>query len=147
MRSLGGLPVAVPGELKVCWLAHQKYGKLNWSDLIQPSAKIRGVITMEDLKSYRAYAKDAVAVPLRGGKTLYTVPLPGYGVLVGFILNVLSGCNFTSKDVADVKSGVLAYHKVMEAFKYAYAKRAFLGNKDFVTVTKVEPDIRYLIFL
>ncbi|XP_013793202.1 gamma-glutamyltranspeptidase 1-like, partial [Limulus polyphemus] len=219
-----GLAVAVPGELKAYWLAHQKYGRLNWSDLVEPSVKISrdgftvgkhlgdslrslkftiitqptlreifynnatgdvykegdiikrpllaetlqrisqngadelykgktgqelvkdiqelgGVITMEDLKNYRGHVKDAVSVPLRDGKTLYTVPPPGCGALVGLILNVLAGYNITQEDVADVTSGVLTYHRMVEAFKYAYAQRTYMGDEKFVNVTKVLSEI------
>lgn len=33
----GPLSVAIPGELKAYWAAHQKHGKLPWSDLVQPT--------------------------------------------------------------------------------------------------------------
>lgn len=32
-----GLLIAVPGELKGYWVLHQKYGKLEWSTLVQPT--------------------------------------------------------------------------------------------------------------
>ena len=35
---LGPLSVAVPGELAGYWEAHRKYGKLEWSRLVKPSA-------------------------------------------------------------------------------------------------------------
>lgn len=34
---LGGMAVAVPGELKGYWYLHQKYGDLPWKDLVQPT--------------------------------------------------------------------------------------------------------------
>lgn len=37
LASKGGAAVAVPGELKGYWEAHQKYGKLDWADLVQPT--------------------------------------------------------------------------------------------------------------
>ncbi|XP_076359107.1 scoloptoxin SSD14-like [Tachypleus tridentatus] len=224
LSTVGGLAVAVPGELKAYWLAHQRYGKLNWSDLVLPSVKLSrngikvgkhlgkmimrfkdtimsepslrevffnnatgdvykegeilkrpmlavtlqkiakngadelysgetgrnliediqgfgGIITMEDLKNYEAKVKDAIPIQLRDGETLYTVPPPGCGTLVGFILNILAGFNITYNDVKDVKSSVLTYHRMVEAFKYAYAERTYLGDEDFVNVTKVLSDI------
>lgn len=38
--SRGGRAVAVPGELKGLWELHQKYGKLPWKKLIEPSIKL-----------------------------------------------------------------------------------------------------------
>ena len=35
--ALGGRPVGTPGVISALWKAHQKFGKLEWSDLFQPA--------------------------------------------------------------------------------------------------------------
>lgn len=36
----GAISVAIPGELKGYWELHQKYGKLTWAELVQPSIEL-----------------------------------------------------------------------------------------------------------
>ncbi|PSN54339.1 Gamma-glutamyltranspeptidase 1 [Blattella germanica] len=94
-----------------------------------------GIITEEDLAQYRVKWMDPISVSLRGGLQLYTVPPPGSGILLGFILNILEGFNFTAADLKDVNSTILTYHRMIEAFKFAYARRAELGDPDFINIT------------
>jgi len=52
-------------------------------------------------------------------------------------LNILDGYNFKPKDIDDEHSAALTYHRVIEAFKFGYAKRTNLADEDFYNVTEL----------
>lgn len=78
-----------------------------------------------------------INVKLSNEDNFYSVPPPGSGVLLAFILNILDGYNFTKESISDVNNTVLTYHRITEAFKYAYAKRTELGDTAFVNIKNV----------
>ena len=47
------------------------------------------------------------------------------------------GFNFTTENVANDVETANVYHKIIETFKYAYARRALLGDKKFLNNTQV----------
>ena len=50
---------------------------------------------------------------------------------------ILAGFNFTSVDYSDKSKLAIAYHRIAEAWKFAYAKRSRLGDQHFVPVQQV----------
>ena len=52
---------------------------------------------------------------------------------------IFLGFNFNSDDVADIGAKTLAYHRIVEAFKFAYGKRSALGDEEYEDVEGVRP--------
>lgn len=103
--------------------------------LLQDIKDMGGIITEEDLQNYTPKWRDPVSVDLNGGDHLYSIPPPGSGILLAFVLNILDGYNFTRDSINNINKTVLTYHRIIEAFKFAYAKRTELGDTDFVNIT------------
>ncbi|XP_031566044.1 glutathione hydrolase 1 proenzyme-like [Actinia tenebrosa] len=207
----GGKASGIPGEVIGLYTAHQKYGRLNWSDLVQPSIdlatngfpipipvyeamelskedikkdpglkqllfngeemkklgeritnpqlaitleKIRdnaisfyngclavdivrdvkraeGIITKEDLKDYKPKWKEALKSNMSADLSLFTTAPPSSGAVITLILNILKGYNMSEADRANDEASARTYHRIIEAFKHAYAARAHLGDPDF----------------
>ncbi|XP_046549555.1 glutathione hydrolase 1 proenzyme-like [Haliotis rubra] len=214
----GGLAIAVPGELMGYWEAHQRFGKLPWKNLFEPTIKIcregikvteatafginrsvdllrsgsftmyfnaasgaakgvgdtvmypkladtletistegasafyngsltdaivseiqenGGIITKEDLNEYTVSWRTPLTFTLRDGTTIHSMPAPGSGAVYAYILNVLDGYDLTTESVSSDDNSILTYHRIVEAFKFAYAKRTELGDEDFEDVAEL----------
>ncbi|GFS21750.1 gamma-glutamyltranspeptidase 1 [Elysia marginata] len=93
-----------------------------------------GIFTVDDLKNYKLRWTAPTVLSLPGGYKLYSIPAPGSGPVLSYILNILAGYNMSPANFADDESKILTYHRIVEAFKFAYGKRTELGDEEFVNI-------------
>ncbi|XP_023015721.2 glutathione hydrolase 1 proenzyme isoform X3 [Leptinotarsa decemlineata] len=86
-----------------------------------------GIMTEEDMRSYRPQWQEPVQAALTNNHTLYASPLPGSGVILAFILNILS--NFIN---LKEPNSITTNQRIVESFKFGYGKRTEFGDPDFV---------------
>nr|XP_027223731.1 glutathione hydrolase 1 proenzyme-like isoform X1 [Penaeus vannamei] len=105
------------------------------SKLAQDIQSFGGIVTEEDLRMYKPVWKEAMNITLQHGQiSMFSVPPPGSGLILGFILNILDEYGLTPESIDD-SNIVLTHHRITEAMKWAYAKRTELGDADFVDMS------------
>ncbi|XP_077996270.1 glutathione hydrolase 1 proenzyme-like [Glandiceps talaboti] len=99
-----------------------------------------GIITVDDLRNYRAKLKDPLKTTIKE-YTMYSMPPPSSGGVLSLILNILEGYNFNATNTSTKEERGLTYHRIIEAFKYAYALRTQLADEDYVDLTALINDL------
>lgn len=87
--------------------------------------------------SYRPRIQEALEINLRDGfHSLITPRPPGCGVLLGFVLNLLSGYKdlYPCEGKTDLDKAILYYHRVIESMKFGFARRFHLADDLFEDV-------------
>ncbi|CAG9813957.1 unnamed protein product [Phaedon cochleariae] len=93
------------------------------ANLVKDIRDNNGIITVEDMRNYRPVWQTSIRATLAGNNTLYSAPLPGSGIILAFILNILDGILDTTNHFS-----ITNYQRIIESFKFAYAKRTELGD-------------------
>lgn len=98
-----------------------------------------GIITEDELYYYKPRVYEALNIMLHNGLSSYTLRPPSSGAILAFILNIMGGysSNFYSSVQTSVEQTGLFYHRLVEAFKFAYAKRSRFGDEKFDKVEQV----------
>ncbi|XP_067862930.1 glutathione hydrolase 1 proenzyme-like [Heptranchias perlo] len=94
-------------------------------DIVQCVSQSGGLISRDDLKQYKANNETPINVTL-GEYTLYVPGAPSGGPVLALILKILEGYNFSRESVSTREEKVLTYHRIIEAFKFAFAERSKL---------------------
>ncbi|XP_041456103.1 scoloptoxin SSD14-like [Lytechinus variegatus] len=102
--------------------------------LVDETQDIGGIITLADMSSYESLVKQPLHVNLFDGLTAFTAPPPSSGVVAEMIMNIMDEYSFTSDDISTLEGETLMYHRFIEATKFAFAKRAQLGDTEYEPV-------------
>jgi gamma-glutamyltranspeptidase/glutathione hydrolase len=93
-----------------------------------------GILTAADFAAYQAKLREPLRTTYRGYQIIGFPPPSSGGIHVAQILNILENFDLKSTNESDP---VAATHIISEAFKLAFADRAFwLGDADFVSVPR-----------
>jgi len=105
--------------------ATEFYSGVTAKNMVADIASGEGIITMEDLENYKvSWESPAEAEVPHTGYKVYSSPPPGSGAIMASILGISGGYNPSPPD----KNRPLAWHRFIEACKFAYAKRTLLGD-------------------
>lgn len=89
--------------------------------LVDDIRAMGGIITIDDFVQYSVEWAKPVSVKLRKSNlTVYSTPLPSSGRVLALILNVMDGY--------ETDESITFYHRLIETYKFAYAKRTRLGD-------------------
>ena len=99
-----------------------------------------GILSMEDLQNFTAINRRVLKSYL-SDDTLYTTSATSSGSTMIMMLNILKGFKF-SPDSISAQNVVLTWHRIIEAFKFAFAYRPFLGDPEFFPEVEKSIDLQ-----
>ncbi|XP_065830575.1 glutathione hydrolase 1 proenzyme-like [Oscarella lobularis] len=82
------------------------------------------LLTENDFQDYEVHEESAVPTTSFSGKTMHGAPLPASGVVQQLLENVIKEYEMNEND----RNSALAYHRLVESFKFGFARRNVLGD-------------------
>lgn len=98
--------------------------------------KDNGTMSLKDLEDYRVVSRPPIGINYKGF-SLYACGVPASGSVVLSALKILEGYDNAGADAQDLK-----IHRMDEAIRFGYGKRASFGDPDFVDgITDLEVEM------
>ncbi|XP_054932170.1 scoloptoxin SSD14-like [Dermacentor andersoni] len=95
--------------------------------IVQAVRNSHGILTKQDLAEYNVRWAKPIERKFRDGRTMYSVRPPASGPVLAYMLGIVDEIRDGPDDALSDDS--LTYHRFIEALKFAYAKRALLGDE------------------
>ncbi|XP_028396634.1 glutathione hydrolase 1 proenzyme-like [Dendronephthya gigantea] len=99
-----------------------------------------GILTMDDLKNFTATNRRVLS-SFVNEDTLYTTSATSSGSTLIMILNILKGFKFTADSISP-SNVILTWHRIIEALKFGYAYRPYLGDPEFYPEVEKSIDLQ-----
>ena len=97
-------------------------------DIVADLEEIGALVNATDLEQYQVRFEDeSVAMDLQDGTRAIFPKPPSGGIVMGLILNIISGYKMTPTSAEET----LSYHRFVEAMKFGYGQRMILGDASF----------------
>ncbi|KAH9525192.1 Gamma-glutamyltranspeptidase 1 [Bulinus truncatus] len=97
-------------------------------DIVEEIQQAGGIITKEDLRRYTVDVTEPLVLNIHGNYTMFSPPLPSGGPVLQYILNILNGYKMSSDDISTYSKTVTTFHRLIEAYKHAFAARSEMGS-------------------